>query len=117
MGDGGGFAHAMEHPLANTTGPKRIRSEMRMLRTAVRNGWDIPERAAKALPAFCLSIMETSDDDRARIAAAKVLLDAQKANIDNELALDKIERLDEGSATDNQSVTVRFVNRLNEADD
>lgn len=108
----------MESPIPSSTGKHNARSELRMLRRAVRAGWDLPDQVFKELPAFCRSMMNNDTaDERARIAAAKVLLDAQKANIDNELALDKIERLDEGSATDNQSVTVRFVNRLNEADD
>jgi hypothetical protein len=85
---------------------------LRLLERAVRNHWQIPEDLAKELPDFAAEMMRTANDERSRIRAAELIVSMNKANVDLAIAVDKVNRLDDGTSTENQSVKVEFVNRI-----
>lgn len=81
--------------------PKNGRQALAMLKQAVTNQWEIPEEWKQALPRFCMSIvMDRSKGDRERLRASEILRAMSRDNIDGLQVLDKLERLDDGSATE-----------------
>ncbi len=81
--------------------PKHEREALVMLKQAVTNQWDIPDEWKQALPRFCMSIvLDQSKGDRERLRASEILRAMSRDNIDGLQALDKLERLDDGSATE-----------------
>ena len=81
--------------------PKHERQALVMLKQAVCNQWDIPDEWKEALPRFCMSIvLDQSKGDRERLRASEILRAMSRDNIDGLQALDKLERLDDGLATD-----------------
>ena len=90
---------------------------LRLLERAVRNAWDIPPELAKQLPEFANEMLRTARDERSRIRAAELIVAMNKANVDLAIAVDKVNRLDDGKPTENQAVQVEFVNRITDAAD
>jgi hypothetical protein len=80
--------------------PKRDRETLRMLATAVRNRWPIPEAVRSELPELAARIALNSESDRDRLRALELLAALDRDNIAALVALDRIERLDGGEATD-----------------
>ena len=77
------------------------RSSLAMIRQAVSNNWDIPDAWKAALPAMCAKIAsDENKGDRERLRAIEILRAMQRDNLDAAQALDRVERLDEGRATD-----------------
>jgi hypothetical protein len=72
-----------------------------MIRQAVLNNWDIPDEWKAVLPKICLKMVaDESRGDRERLRAIEILRAMQRDNLEAAQALDRIERLDEGRATD-----------------
>ena len=77
------------------------RETLRMLQQAVHNGWNIPEEWKAALPRFCMGIiLDKTKGDRERLRASEILRSMSRDNLDALQILDKIERLEDGSATE-----------------
>ena len=77
------------------------RGSLQMIQQAVMNGWDLPKEWMQALPRFCMSIVaDKSKGDRERLRATEILRAMQRDNLDAAQALDRVERLDQGRATD-----------------
>ena len=77
------------------------RQSLQMLQQALGNNWDIPEEWKQALPKFCMSIvLDKSKGDRERLRASEILRAMSRDNVEALTALDRIERLDGGEATD-----------------
>ena len=77
------------------------RQSLSMIRRAVTNNWDIPDSWKAALPAMCAKIAtDEKKGDRERLRAIEILRSMQRDNLDAAQVLDKVERLDEGQATD-----------------
>jgi hypothetical protein len=55
-----------------------------LVRRAIKERWPIPEHLRERLPEILASIAEKSTDDRARVAAGKTLLEADKLNQEQE---------------------------------
>jgi uncharacterized protein (UPF0147 family) len=75
------------------------REHLRMLRRAIVEGWEIPDHIKSRAPEVVASILENGND-RERLRAAEVLAAMKRDNVNNLIALDKIERLEDGTATD-----------------
>ena len=75
-------------------------SDMRTLRHAIRSHWHIPLHLYARLAERLTEIVETSDVPREVVAAAKVLTAMHKDNVDAAVQVDKMERLDDGKATE-----------------
>ena len=77
------------------------RQSLAMIKSAVVNGWDIPDKWKQALPSLCLKMaLDDSRGDRERLRAIEILRAMQRDNLDAAQALDKVERLDQGQATE-----------------
>ena len=77
------------------------RTSLAMIRQAVANNWDIPDAWKAALPAMCAKIAsDKNKGDRERLRAIEILRAMQRDNLDAAQVLDRVERLDEGRATD-----------------
>ena len=59
--------------------------DMRLLRTAIKNGWPIPDEYREAVVKKLLVIVGQSDNERNKVAAARVLVAADKINVDREV--------------------------------
>lgn len=86
--------------------PKRVRSSLRILQQAVENGWDIPQNIIDVAPRVVASIL--SDRNTAastRLRAVEVLGAMMRDRVSAAIALDKIERLNEGMATERVEIS------------
>ena len=86
---------------AGGKGETPARSSLTMIRQAVANNWNIPDAWKAGLPAMCAKIAsDDSKGDRERLRAIEILRAMQRDNLDAAQVLDRVERLDEGRATD-----------------
>jgi hypothetical protein len=77
------------------------RQHLRILEEAAYNGWQIPPEAAAALPREIMAIAsDPNASPRDRIRATELLATLRKHDCEAAVNLDRIIRLDEGSATD-----------------
>jgi len=76
------------------------RETMRMLITAVRNRWDIPEGMKNAVGKIAARIALEGRTDRERLRAVELLAALDRDNIDALIACIKTQRLDSGQATE-----------------
>jgi hypothetical protein len=76
------------------------RETLRMLARAVRNRWPIPDDIRAAAPLIAKRIALTGNNDRERLRAIELLAALDRDNIAALVALDKVERLDGGEATE-----------------
>jgi len=75
------------------------------LERAVYGGWDIPDNARKDAPAFLVDLAnDPSANTRNRIRAIEVLAALSRDRVDATVQLDRIYRLDDGTATDRVEV-------------
>lgn len=75
-------------------------SDMRTIRAAIRKHWQIPEELYGRLALRLKEIVETSTVPREIVAAAKVLTAMHKDNVDSAVQVDKMDRLEDGKATE-----------------
>ena len=80
--------------------PTTVRSGLRIIERAIRNGWQIPPHVMASLPEMVTQIAETTEHERDRLRAVDVLLAMDRANSDALQAADRVERLDGGGATE-----------------
>lgn len=81
------------------------RQHLRALEQAVYNGWKIPEEAAAVLPREVYAIaVDPNASPRDRIRATELIAALRKADIDACIDLDRINRLEAGTATDRVEV-------------
>jgi hypothetical protein len=81
--------------------PKRIRSSLRVLQRAVDNGWNVPQNIIDIAPRVVASILtDRNVGDSTRLRAAEVLASMMRDRVNAAISLDKIERLDSGTATE-----------------
>lgn len=59
-------------------------TDLPTVRRAIREEWDIPERIRTSLVTNCESIHETSDSEKVKLLAAKVILEANAQNLKRE---------------------------------
>lgn len=86
--------------------PTNIRSSLRTLQRAVNEGWQIPEAIIRAAPHICAKIlMDNSASPREQLRAAEVLATMMRDTVSAAIALDKMERLDGGEATERLVIT------------
>ncbi len=99
-------AHTHEAEVASTALALAGSSEsMRLIRSAVRNRWIIPERLFEAAPAIVARILlDPGTDIRDKIRATQTLAMLDRNNTELLLESHRIERLQEGSSTDNVAV-------------
>lgn len=75
------------------------------LERAVYGGWDIPASAAQVAPVFLIDVINDANmDTRTRVRAVEVLAALSRDRVDATVQLDRIYRLDQGSATENVAV-------------
>ena len=95
--------------------PSRQRSALRLLQRALTHGWQIPESVMKEAPDVCARIL--NDDmaqPRDRLRAAEVLAAMARDKVNTAIALDKMERLDDGEATERVVITPEIRARARE---
>lgn len=77
------------------------KSALRLLQRAISNGWQIPDEIMQQAPEVCARILnDDMSQSRDRLRAAEVLAAMVRDRINTAIALDKIERLDHGEATE-----------------
>ena len=89
-------------PMGESNAPEsRERETLVLLRRAIGEGWNIPESAFKNGAAIAVRIVaneQASNRDRCR--ALELLTKMRDSNIAAAVALDKIDRLNSGAATE-----------------
>ena len=86
---------------AGGKGENPSRSALQTIKQAVANNWAIPDEWKAALPRLCLRIAaDDSRGDRERLRAVEILRAMQNDNLNAAQALDRVERLDAGQATE-----------------
>ena len=80
--------------------PGHERETLRMIQHAVKNRWVIPDAVRDAAPKIATQIMLNSKNDRERMRAIELLATLDRDNIAALVAVDKLERLDGGHATE-----------------
>ena len=86
----------------------RQKSTAKMYERAIRKGWITPENAPKDIPEVVYKAMIKAGElgnDRTVATMAEILRRMEADNLTRLQVLDKISRLDEGSATENISHT------------
>lgn len=66
--------------------PVNIRSDIRLIRRAIKNGWGVSRKVKKQVVAKMVEVMETAEEDRSKIGAAKVLIQADAIDQRTEIA-------------------------------
>lgn len=61
-------------------GERLLLSNLRTLRRAIKEGWDIPEEARKVVPRRMLKIAAESESARESVAASRVLVAMDRTN-------------------------------------
>lgn len=90
-------------------------SALRLLQRAVREGWQIPEGVMKAAPNTATRIMLNENaPHRDRLRAAEVLAAMMRDKVAAAIALDKMERLDDGQATERMEISPAIQARARE---
>jgi hypothetical protein len=90
-------------------------SALRLLQRAVREGWQIPEGVMKAAPNTATRIMLNENaPHRDRLRAAEVLAAMHRDKVNAAIALDKIERLEGGQATERMEISPAIQARARE---
>lgn len=83
------------------------RGAVRILREFVRRKWPIPDAVIDAAPKVVARVLtDETSTKRDKLRAAEVLAALQRDNLSAILALDKVERLDGGDATENVVLTL-----------
>ena len=88
--------------------PHRIKSDLPLIRRAIRNHWPITLEMQARLVERTMELVD-SEDDRIAVGAVRVGVAIVDANIRVDLEEDKAERLDAGLATERVDTPVRFI--------
>lgn len=88
--------------------PHRIKSDLPMIRRAIRNHWPITPDMQARLVSRTMELVD-STDDRVAVGAVRVGVAIVDANIRVDLEEDKAARLDAGLATERVDTPVRFI--------
>lgn len=88
--------------------PRRIKSDLPMIRRAIRNHWPITPEMQARLVERTMELVD-SPDDRIAVGAVRVGVAIVDANIRVDLEEDKADRLDAGLPTDRVDTPVRFI--------
>ena len=95
--------------------PQRMKESLRLLQRAVSEGWQIPEAVWGAAPRICTRILaDENATPRDRLRATEVLAAMARDKINAAIALDKIERLEGGDATERVVITPEIRARAEE---
>jgi hypothetical protein len=95
--------------------PARQKAALRLLQRAVTHGWEIPEAVWQAAPDVCARILNDDlSQSRDRLRAAEVLAAMARDKVNAAIALDKMERLDEGEATERVVISPEIEARARE---
>lgn len=100
-GTGGSCAMADDSVIASLKSGIGSGETMAMLRRALRSGWRVPDEWKATMPSILHRIASdenASERDRMRAIETLVAMDAK--NAEKLVALDKIERIDSGNATE-----------------
>lgn len=73
-----------------TTDGHHSRGDLRMIGRAVRERWDLPPGTADVVPQVMLGIVEKCEEDRERIAAARVIVTMMGQNQADEHHADRV---------------------------
>jgi hypothetical protein len=77
------------------------RRHLRVIEEAVYGGWDLPEGVSQAIPITLKGIMDDPNASvRDRIRASECLVALRRDRMEAAIQLDRIRRLDQGTATD-----------------
>lgn len=96
----------MEGDLDSPPTRKAVRRHLRVIEQAVYGGWDLPEAASQKIPETLREIMEDPNASvRDRIRASECLAALRRDRVEAAIQLDRIMRLDAGSATDRVEIT------------
>ena len=91
------------------------RSSLIVIQRAVENGWNVPQRIIDQVPEIVAQIMNDGlAPVRDRLRATEVLASLVKHRVEAAIALDKIERLDGGEATERFVVSPEIEARARE---
>lgn len=102
-------------PAALDEPPARQKAALRLLQRAVSEGWQIPEAVWGAAPRICTRILaDENATPRDRLRATEVLAAMARDKINAAIALDKIERLEGGDATERVVITPEIRARAEE---
>jgi len=94
---------------------KRCRSSLAVIQRAVEKGWNVPQRIIDQVPEIVAQIMNDGlAPVRDRLRASEVLASLVKHRVEAAIALDKIERLDGGEATERFVVSPEIEARARE---
>lgn len=102
-------------PLSTSDG-HHTRGDLKMLETAIRKRWVMPDEKKSKLPERLCDIALYSGREREQIAAARVIVAMEGQNQIDDHLMDKNSRLDSDKPTENQSVTVRVVKGVSMGD-
>ena len=95
--------------------PQRMKESLRLLQRAVSEGWQIPEAVWGAAPRICTRILaDENATPRDRLRATEVLAAMARDKVNAAIALDKIERLEGGDATERVVITPEIRARAQE---
>ena len=91
------------------------RSSLIVIQRAVEKGWNVPQRIIDQVPEIVAQIMNDGlAPVRDRLRATEVLASLVKHRVEAAIALDKIERLDGGEATERFVVSPEIEARARE---
>jgi len=94
---------------------KGRRSSLAVIQRAVEKGWNVPQRIIDQVPEIVAQIMNDQIAPiRDRLRATEVLASLVKHRVEAAIALDKIERLDGGEATERFVVSPEIEARARE---
>lgn len=95
--------------------PKRMKESLRLLQRAVSEGWQIPSTVWSSAPDICTRILaDENATPRDRLRATEVLAAMARDKVNAAIALDKIERLEGGDATERVVITPEIRARAEE---
>ena len=72
---------------------------MRLVALAARRGWAVPDAVMENAPKWAVELA-ASGSPRDRLRAMEALVAMRRANLDEAVALDKLERLEGGAPTE-----------------
>lgn len=80
---------------------KEVRRHLNVIEQAVYGGWELPDHASKTIPETLQGIMDDPNASvRDRIRASECLVALRRDRMEAAIQLDRIMRLDAGTATD-----------------
>lgn len=91
----------------DTPSRKAVRQHLNIIEQAVYGGWELPAQASKTIPDTLQGIMDDPNASvRDRIRASECLVALRRDRIEAAIQLDRILRLEAGTATDRVQIAV-----------